>query len=82
MVLTDCDGTSLSISVNIRKYWMKSMSGDTDLIIDEQDKTDWTKKKHFAIWIADKGSVLSFALVAIGFIFQFISKLREPLKTT
>ena len=72
--LTEMNGTILSISVNIRECWMKNISGKTDLTINEQDKTDWTKKKHFAIWVADKGSVLSFAFVAAGFILQLISK--------
>ena len=78
--LLDLNSTLLNYGVTIKRCWMKSISGKTDLIMktkkDTQvyDKTDWTKKKRFAVWAIDEGTIWSFGFIALGFILQLISK--------
>lgn len=72
-VLTDMANVYINHSVSIRKYWLKNINGESNLVVDDK-KLDWTKKKKFAFWAVEKGSTWSFALVAIGFVLQLIAK--------
>jgi hypothetical protein len=68
-------------TLSVRKYWLKNKENKekseyihTLSNSRDYDKTDWSIRKKIAFWSIDKGSTLSFGSVAIGFIFQLLSK--------
>lgn len=72
-IISDLGNRYINHSISIRNVWLKNVNNENNLVVDDE-KLNWTKKKKFAFWAVEKGSTWSFALVAIGFVLQFIAK--------